>query len=111
MTAADYLAWESAQEERHEFVGGKAFTMAGAEDRHSAVVGNLYVALRHHLSGTYCRTFITGMRVHVAALDSYFYPDIMVTCSAADLASPMAKSEPKLIIEVLSPAPPPMTGA
>ena len=27
----------------------------------------------------------------------------MVTCSAKDLASPMAKSEPKLIVEVLSP--------
>jgi Uma2 family endonuclease len=104
MTTADYLAWESTQEERHEFVVDKVFRMAGAEDRHSAVVGNLYVALRHHLSGTCCRTFISAMRLHVAALGNYFYPDIMVTCSAADLASPMVKSEPKLIIEVLSPS-------
>ena len=28
----------------------------------------------------------------------------MVTCSAADLASPLVKSEPKLIVEVLSPS-------
>ena len=104
MTAADYLAWESTQEERHEFVGGETFAMAGAEDRHVTVVGNIYMALRQHLSGTPCRTFVTDMRLHVAALGNYFYPDIMVTCSATDLASPMSKSEPKLIIEVLSPS-------
>ncbi len=104
MTAADYLAWEADQTERHEFVGGETYAMAGAEDRHVSVVGNVYIALRQHLTGTPCRTFITDMRLHVAALGNYFYPDIMVTCSAADLASPMAKSEPKLIIEVLSPS-------
>ena len=104
MTAADYLAWEAEQTERHEFVGGETFAMAGAEDRHVMVVGNVYMALRQHLSGTPCRTFGTDMRLHVAALGSYFYPDIMVTCSPADATSPMAKSEPKLIVEVLSPS-------
>ena len=104
MTAADYLAWEAEQTERHEFVGGETFAMAGAEDRHVTVTMNVGFALRQHLAGTPCRTFITDMRLHVAALGNYFYPDIMVTCSAADLASPMAKSEPKLIVEVLSPS-------
>ena len=104
MTAADYLAWEAEQTERHEFVGGETFAMACAEDRHVTVAGNVYMALRQHLSGTPCRTFVTDMRLHVATLGNYFYPDIMVTCSAADLASPMAKSEPKLIVEVLSPS-------
>ena len=104
MTAADYLAWEAEQTERHEFVGGETFAMTGAEDRHVTVVGNVYMALRQHLSGTPCRTFVTDMRLHVAALGNYFYPDIMVTCSPVDLASPMAKSEPKLIVEVLSPS-------
>jgi hypothetical protein len=34
MTTADDLAWEAEQTDRHEFVGGKTFAMAGAEDRH-----------------------------------------------------------------------------
>ena len=46
MTAADYLAWEAEQTGRHEFVGGETFAMAGAEDRHVTVVGNVYMALR-----------------------------------------------------------------
>lgn len=39
-----------------------------------------------------------------AAANSYFYPDVLVTCNALDLASAMVKTEPKLIAEVLSPS-------
>lgn len=65
---------------------------------------NLYTALRHHLRGSPCRTFGLAMKLHAAAANSYFYPDVMVTCSAADLTSPLTKSEPTLLIEVLSPS-------
>ncbi|WP_293636729.1 hypothetical protein [Polaromonas sp.] len=37
VTAADYLAWEPAQRDRHEFLGGEVFAMAGAEDWHVTV--------------------------------------------------------------------------
>ena len=103
-TAADYLAWEAEQLDRHEFFDGEVFAMPGAEDRHVTVAGNLYIALRQHLSGSPCRTYMSDMRLRVAAANSYFYPDVLVTCSALDLASPLVKSEPKLIAEVLSPS-------
>lgn len=103
-TAADYLAWEPAQLDRHEYFDGEVFAMAGAEDRHVTVSMNIAFALRQHLSGSPCRTYMSDMRLHVAAAESYFYPDVLVTCSALDLASTMVKSEPKLIIEVLSPS-------
>lgn len=103
-TAADYLAWEPAQLDRHEYIDGEAFAMAGAEDRHVTVSMNLAFALRQHLAGSPCRTYMSDMRLHVAAANSYFYPDVLVTCSALDLASPMVKTEPKLIAEVLSPS-------
>ena len=62
--------------------------MASAEDRPVTVSMNLAFALRQHL----------------AAASSYFHPDMLVTCSALDLASPMVKTGPKLIAEVLSPS-------
>lgn len=102
-SAADYLAWEAAQPERHEYIDGEVFAMAGAEDRHVTVAGNLYITLRQHLGGSACRTYMSDMRLHVAAANSYFYPDVLVTCSALDQASAMVKTEPKLIAEVLSP--------
>ena len=103
-SAADYLAWEALQPERHEYLDGEVFAMAGVEDRHVTVAGNLYIALRQQLSGSPCRTYMSDMRLHVAAANSYFYPDILVTCSALDLASSMVKTEPRLIVEVLSPS-------
>jgi len=102
-TANDYLAWESAQLDRHEYLNGKVFNMPATDDRHNTICGNLGIALRQHLTGSPCRTYMSVMRLQVAAANSYFYPDVLVTCSALDAASPMVKTEPKLIIEVLSP--------
>lgn len=103
-SAQDYLAWEPVQLDRHEFVDGDVFAMAGAEDRHVTVSMNIAFALRQHLSGSPCRTYMSDMRLQVAAANSYFYPDVLVTCSPLDLASPLVKTEPKLIVEVLSPS-------
>ncbi|WP_367848320.1 hypothetical protein [Rhodoferax sp. WC2427] len=44
-TAADYLTWEHAQTERHEFVDGEVFALAGAEDRHVKTALNMAIAL------------------------------------------------------------------
>ena len=102
-TAADYLTWEAAQPVRHDFLDGEVFAMAVAEDRHVTVAMNMAFTLRQHLSGSPCRTYMSDMPLHVAAANSYFYPDILVTCSAQDLASSLLKTEPRLIVQVLSP--------
>lgn len=104
LTAADYLAWENAQVDRHEYLDGEVFAMAGAEDRHVTVALNAAIVLRQHLRGGPCRAYMSDMRLHVAAANSYFYPDLLVTCSAQDHASTLVKTEPRLIIEVLSPS-------
>jgi len=104
MSAADFLVWDESQTIRHEFVRGEVFAMAGAEEAHGVVAGNLYMALRAHLKGTPCRTSMSEMKLRVEAADSYFYPDVMVTCSAADAADKLIKREPLLVVEVLSPS-------
>ena len=103
MTARDFLAWDAREALRHEFVHGDVYAMAGAEERHVMVAGNVYVALRAHLRGTPCRTFITDMKLRIEAANCFFYPDVMVTGSAVDAADPLIKREPVLVVEVLSP--------
>lgn len=104
LSAADFLAWDAAQTTRHEFVRGEVFAMAGAGERHVTVALNVAMALRQHLTGSPCRTFITDMKLRVEAADAFFYPDVMVTCSARDAGDPQVKREPVLLVEVLSPA-------
>lgn len=103
-TADDYLAWQAMQLDRHEYLDGEVFAIPATEDRHNTTSGNIALALRQHLSGSPCRTYMSDMLLQVAASNSYFYPDVLVTCSAIDQASPLVKTEPKLIIEVLSPS-------
>ena len=43
-------------------------------------------------------------KLHVARANSYFYPDVLVTCDAADHANRLIKSHPTLLVEVLSPS-------
>jgi len=104
MTAAEFLAWDEQQTLRREFVRGEVFAMAGGDDRNNTLAINLAVALRQHLSGSPCRVYMADVKLRVEAADCYFYPDLMVTCSAADAASRLVKNDAVLVVEVLSPS-------
>ena len=99
-----YLAWEAAQSERHEYFQGEVFAMAGGTENHNTVSGNAYMALRNHLKGTPCKVFISDIRVQVAAVDAYFYPDVVVRCESktAPDGKAIATDAPVLVIEILS---------
>jgi Uma2 family endonuclease len=102
-SAQDYLAWEAEQAEKHEYFAGEVFAMAGASDAHVTISLNLAIALRNHLRGKSCRTYIADMKVEVTRADAFFYPDVFVSCSTADAALADRKREPLLLVEVLSP--------
>ena len=103
MTADEFLAWDTTQTIKHEFVRGRVVALSGAHEAHVTLVGNVYSALRQPLKGSPCRTLATDMKLRVEAADAFYYPDVMVTCSAADAADPLVKREPTLVVEVLSP--------
>lgn len=100
--ASSYLDWEAQQTDKHEYLDGEVFAMAGASDAHVTLAGNLFVALRTHLRGGPCSVFISDMKLRVEADNAYFYPDVFVTCAEADRTQPLHKSTPTLVAEVLS---------
>lgn len=104
MSAAEFLVWDAGQTVKHEFVHHEVFAMAGAGEAHVTTTLNVAMALRKHLKGSPSRTFVTDMKLRVEAADAYFYPDVMVTCSSTDVADPLVKREPLLLVEVLSPS-------
>lgn len=103
-SADDFLAWDATQTERHEFVDGEVFAMAGGEDRHASVSLAVASSLRSHLKGSRCRVYMNDVKLQVAAANAFFYPDVFVTCSERDAASRLVKQEPLLVVEVLSPS-------
>jgi Uma2 family endonuclease len=103
-TAADFLIWDETQTIRHEYCHGEVFAMAGGSDNHATVILNVALTVRQALKGTPCRVLTQDVKLHVEKANSYFYPDLFVTCSEKDAKERLIKSEPKLVVEVLSPS-------
>ncbi|AMK77186.1 MULTISPECIES: Uma2 family endonuclease [Methylomonas] len=105
ISVADYLQGELVSDIKHEYINGDVYAMAGAKRAHNIISMNLAGLVFAHLRGSPCRVFNSDMKVHVQSArdDCFFYPDLHVTCSAADTAEHY-NSQPKLIVEVLSDA-------
>lgn len=103
-TAQDYLAWEVEQEGRHEFSYGEVFAKGGASRRHVTVAGNVVTAIDQLLADTPCRAYMADMMVEAVAEEVYYYPDVFVTCDAADHRADRFMRSPVLVVEVLSPS-------
>lgn len=103
LSAEDYLAREAKSAVRHEYVGGHVFAMGGGSLRHNIICTNLFVILQNALKGGPCRSFISDVKVRIDSCNSFYYPDVMVSCNPTD-TSPVFLQTPVLIAEVLSPS-------
>jgi Uma2 family endonuclease len=102
LTPEQFLAWEQAQVEKHEFLAGNVFAMVGATRRHVTVAGNVFALLKTHLAGSRCRVYMADMKLRIEASDAFFYPDVFVTCDERDHRADTFMSSATLIVEVLS---------
>jgi len=103
ITFEEYLRLEGKSEVRHEYVHGVLFAMSGATEAHSNISANLNGALFNFFRGKGCRVYQGHMMVFVSAMNSAYYPDIMVTCEPFD-ANSQYKTGPSIMVEVLSPS-------
>jgi len=102
ITVDDYLAGEAVSPIKHEYVAGEVFAMAGASEEHVTIALNVAVLLRAHVRGGPCRVYIADMKLCVERVRAFFYPDVFVTCEAADAAEPTVKARARVVVEVLS---------
>ena len=96
----EFLAWDTQQPGRYEFVGGEVRAMVGGTKSHYRTVRALASALEAHLAESGCEVYRETVRLRVA--ESARLPDVMVTCDARDHADPLLVRHPKFIAEVLS---------
>jgi Uma2 family endonuclease len=100
LTHEEYLDMEESSPIKHEYKGGYIYAMTGTSDGHNLITGNIYIALRNHLKGSPCRVFIADIKAQLESADTYYYPDVMVSCEQASNA--YFRAQPSLIVEVLS---------
>jgi Uma2 family endonuclease len=101
LTEKEYLDFEMKNQEKHEFVAGHVFSMVGVSQSHNLITLNIASALKAKTAGSACRVFAADMRVRAKRANAYYYPDVVVSCAAERDAYNL--SQPRLIVEVLSP--------
>jgi Uma2 family endonuclease len=67
-TEDQYLSMERESEERHEFLDGQIYAIAGESPEHGAICTNLTGEIRAQLKGTRCQAFAKDMRVRSGPL-------------------------------------------
>jgi Uma2 family endonuclease len=99
-----YLAIERDSQQKHEYLNGEIFALAGASERHNLIVVNLVAAIHVQLKGTPCKVYSGDMRLKVSATGLYTYPDVVALCGDARFDDEQRDTllNPSLIIEVLS---------
>jgi Uma2 family endonuclease len=112
-TVEEYLAFERASEERHEYLDGVIYTMAGESPDHGRICTNLVVTLVPQLRDSDCEVFSKDTKVFCGPYRArtreglYAYPDLVVVCGAMEFHSRAEDVlvNPKVIVEMLSPSP------
>ena len=113
-TIDEYLKMERAADERHEYVDGGIYAMAGESGDHGDITVNLVALLATQLKGKPCRARSKDTKVRSGPILTsgqssrglFSYPDIVVICDEPEYHDALTDVilNPKVIIEVLSPA-------
>ena len=103
LTYAEYAALERASEEKHEYLAGEVFAMAGAKRAHNLIAGNVVTILNNQLRERPCLVFPSDMRVRTRD-EVGTYPDVSVLCGRPEFVDAGEDDllNPTLIVEVLS---------
>jgi Uma2 family endonuclease len=106
LTVEEYLAQERAGTERHEYLDGYVYQMAGESLAHSTINANVTGRLMMQLLGKPCRVLSPNMKVRASLTGLFAYPDAAVVCGEPQFhdKSKDILINPAVIVEVLSPS-------
>lgn len=100
----DYLEFERFAQEKHEFLDGSVYAMAGESLAHSTICFNLNTIVGLQLRGKRCRGFSPNMKVATNEAGLFSYPDLMIVCGKPVKYDDKGDvlTNPTVIFEVLS---------
>lgn len=108
MTLEEFLQFEDASEEKHEFHDGVVVAMAGASFAHVSIAANVGAVLGARLRGKQCRALGSDMRLWVKQKRKLYYPDVSIVCGTPEFRegdkSRSLVCNPTAIFEVTSPS-------
>lgn len=102
----EYLESERAADDRHEYVDGRIYAMAGESLSHSRICSNLGREVGNKLKGKSCESLSPNMKVRTSNASLFSYPDLTIVCGEPQMhdSKKDVLVNPKVIFEVLSPS-------
>ncbi|MBA2334561.1 MAG: Uma2 family endonuclease [Blastocatellia bacterium] len=102
----DYLEFERFAQEKHEFLDGSVYAMAGESPDHSTICFNLYGIIYNQLRRKNCRGYSPNMKVATNEGGLFSYPDLIIVCGKPVFLDEKGDvlTNPAVIFEVLSPS-------
>ncbi len=76
----EYVALEAATCQRHQYIDGVAYAMAGAEPEHANITANVIAALANLLRGGRCRGYASDLKLRIPETGNAYYADAAVVC-------------------------------
>jgi len=100
----DYLTLERATDQRHEWLDGQVYAMAGGTLTHAALSSAMQRELGNLALLCGCKVYSSDGKVRVLATGLATYPDASMVCGPIATApnDPHAMTNPALLVEVLS---------
>lgn len=104
VSVEDYLAGERISQQKHEYLAGVIYAMAGTTINHGRIANNVIASLHTQLRGKPCEVFSSDVKVRIQrdAANFFYYPDVTVDCSGA-AGSSLYAGQPRVIFEITSP--------
>ena len=102
----EYLTEERASLDRHEYLDGQVYLMAGESLQHSQICVNISREISTQLKDRDCQVLSPNMKVKTGDSRLFSYPDVTVVCGQPLFhdAQTDVLINPVIIIEVLSPS-------
>ena len=103
---AEYWEFEETSPDKHEFVNGQLWTMAGGTFNHSTICTNLAFSAKGRLRDKPCRARSSEQKVKSEKSGNTLYPDAVIYCPPARFEGKGDHTllTPAVIFEVLSPS-------
>ena len=113
LTVEEYLEAERESPERHEFIDGQIYLMAGESGKHGDISVNITSEIRFQLKGKDCRARAKDTKIKSGGYSQkkanstkgmFSYPDLVVICGEPEYHDKFKDIvlNPQVIIEVLS---------
>lgn len=104
MNHDEFVTFLASAEQKHEFLRGEVFAMAGGTPEHARLAMRVGSELMRLLGGRGCEAFSSDLRVRVVETDFDTFPDVTVVSGKLERApgDTNAVTNPALLVEVLS---------